>query len=99
MKKAPRPERQYTARSCARTEPKAKAPDETKGALFDSFVARYYPAVYNFTSRLTDDPREAVLLTHDAFNRARKLLRNRRDEIAVVTILLATVIREGLTAA
>jgi hypothetical protein len=76
-----------------------KPPMKTKGARFDSFVARYYPAVYNFASRLTDDPREAVLLTHDAFNRTRKLVRNRRDEIAVVTILLTAVIREGLNVA
>ena len=32
---------------------------------FDSLVARYYPSVYNFASRLTDDPREAVLLTFE----------------------------------
>jgi hypothetical protein len=29
-------------------------------ARFDTLVARYYPAVYSFASRLTDDPREAV---------------------------------------
>jgi hypothetical protein len=27
---------------------------------FDTFVARYYPAVYNFAFQLTDDPRKAV---------------------------------------
>ena len=40
---------------------------KVKSSRFDSLVARYYPAVYNFASRLTDDPREAVVLTHDAF--------------------------------
>jgi hypothetical protein len=37
-----------------------------KRARFDTLVARYYPAVYSFASRLTDDPRQAVLLTHEA---------------------------------
>jgi hypothetical protein len=48
---------------------------------------------------LTDDPREAVLLTHDAFNSTRKQLRHCRDEVALVTILLTAVIRAGLSAA
>jgi hypothetical protein len=39
------------------------------------------------------------LLTHDAFNNTRKLLRGRRDEVAVVTILLSAVIRADFTAA
>jgi hypothetical protein len=47
---------------------------------------------------LTDDPREAVLLTHDAFSSTRKQLRSRRDEVALVTILLNAVIRAGLAA-
>jgi hypothetical protein len=62
-------------------------------------VARYYCAVYNFASRVTDDPLEAVLLTHDAFNSSRKQLRSRRDEIERVTILLNAVIRADLAAA
>ena len=74
-------------------------PIKTKRARFDALVARYYPAVYSFASRLTDDPREAVLLTHDAFNSIRKQRWNRRDEVALVTILLTAVIRAGLTAA
>jgi hypothetical protein len=69
---------------------------KTKSSRFDTLVARYYPAVYSFASRLTDDPREAVVLTHDAFNNGRKQLRNRRDEIALVSILLTAVIRAGL---
>jgi DNA-directed RNA polymerase specialized sigma24 family protein len=78
---------------------KRKPPMKTKRARFDTLVARYYPAVYSFASRLTDDPREAVLLTHDAFNSTRKQLRSRRDEVALVTILLSAVIRAGLAAA
>jgi hypothetical protein len=66
---------------------------------FDSLVARYYPAVYSFASRLTDDPREAILLTRDAFNSTRDQLRNRRDEAVLVSILISAVIRAGLTAA
>jgi len=52
---------------------------KVKNSRFDSLVARYYPTVYNFASRLTDDPREAVVLTHEAFESTRKQLRNRRD--------------------
>ena len=65
----------------------------------DSLVARHYPAVYNFASRLTDDPREAVLLTYRAFNSIRKQLWLPRDEIAVVRILLKAVVRAGVTTA
>jgi hypothetical protein len=77
---------------------KRKAPMKTKRARFDTLVARYYSAVYSFASRLTDDPRETVLLTHDAFNSSRKQLRRRRDEVAL-TILLSAVIRMRLAAA
>jgi hypothetical protein len=47
---------------------------------------------------LTDDPREAVLLTHAAFNSTRKQLRSRRDEVTLVKTLLNGVIRAGLAA-
>jgi hypothetical protein len=77
---------------------KREAPMKTKRARFDTLVARYYSAVYSFASRLTDDPRETVLLTHDAFNSSRKQLRRRRDEVAL-TILLSAVIRMRLAAA
>ena len=70
-----------------------------KPERFDTLVARYYPAVYTFASRLTDDPREAVLLTHEAFSSTRKQLRNRRNEIELVTKLLDAVIRAGFVAA
>jgi DNA-directed RNA polymerase specialized sigma24 family protein len=76
-----------------------KSPMKTKRVRFDTLVARYYPAVYDFASRLTDDPREAVLLTHDAFNSTRKQLRSRRNEVALVISLLNAVIRAGLAAA
>jgi len=72
---------------------------KAKSSRFDSLVARYYPAVYSFASRLTDDPREAVLLTHDAFNSIRNEPWNRRDEVALMKMLLTAVIRAGLTAA
>jgi plasmid replication initiation protein len=70
-----------------------------RNVRFDTLVARYYTAVYTFASRLTDDPREAVLLTHDAFTSTRKQLRTRRNEVALVIILLNAVIRAGLTTA
>ena len=73
--------------------------DQAKSSRFDSLVARYYPAVYSFASRLTDDPREAVVLTRDAFKSTRKQLRNRRDEVTLASILISAVIRAGLTAA
>ena len=70
---------------------------EVKSSRFDRLVARYYPAVYNFASRLTDDPREAVVLTHDAFKSIRKHLGNRGDETALASTLISAVIRAGLT--
>ena len=72
---------------------------KAKSSRFDSLVARYYPAVYCFASRLTDDPREAVVLTHNAFKSTRKQLRNRRDESVLASILISAVIRAGLTTA
>jgi hypothetical protein len=71
----------------------------TKRARFDTLVARYYSAVYSFASRLTDDPREAVLLTPQAFSSTRSQLRIRRDEVALVIMLLNAVIRGGFAAA
>jgi hypothetical protein len=71
----------------------------TKRARFDNLVARYYPAVYSVASRLTDEPREAVLLTHQAFSSTRSQLRIPRDEVALVIMLLNAVIRGGFAAA
>jgi DNA-directed RNA polymerase specialized sigma24 family protein len=78
---------------------KSKPMMKAKTSRFDSLVARYYPAVYSFASRLTDDPREAVMLTYDAFKSMRNQLRNRRDESALASILISAVIRAGLTTA
>jgi hypothetical protein len=96
MKATPSPNAICGATKCKN---RIKSPVKAKRARFDTLVARYYPAVYSFASRLTDDPREAVLLTHGAFNSSRKQLRSRRDEVARVTILLNAVIRAGLAAA
>jgi len=65
---------------------------------FDSLVARYYPAVYSFASRLTDDPREAIALTRNAFRSTQRQLCSLRDQTAVATILILAVIRAGLAA-
>jgi len=81
------------------TSQKRKPPIKPKGARFDTLVGRYYPAVYSFVSRLTDDPREAILLTHAAFNSTRKQLRTCCDENVFASILMCTVIRAGLMTA
>ncbi len=78
---------------------KAKLTIKTKSSRFDVLVARYYPAVYSFASRLTDDPREAIALTRDVFNSTRKQLRSCCDDNVFASILMSTVIRAGLTAA
>jgi hypothetical protein len=72
---------------------------KAKSSRFDRLVARYYPAVYSFASRLTDDPREAIELTRDAFSSTREQLTNRRDKNALASILILAVIRAGLAAA
>jgi hypothetical protein len=68
-----------------------------KSSRFDVLVARCYPAVYSFASRLTDDPREAIALTRDAFNSTRKQLRCCDDNV-FASILISAVIRAALTA-
>jgi hypothetical protein len=45
---------------------------------------------------MTDDPREATVLTRDAFKTTRKQLRNRGDEFALASTLMSAVIRGGL---
>jgi hypothetical protein len=72
---------------------------KTYPARLNTLVARCYPAVYKFASRLTDDPREAILLTHRAFNSLRKHLWIPRDEITLMRILLKAVVRAGLRTA
>jgi DNA-directed RNA polymerase specialized sigma24 family protein len=71
----------------------------TKTARFDRLVARYYPAVYSLASRMTDDPRQAVVLAHDALESTRNRLGNRRGETAFASVLIAAVIRVGLATA
>ena len=78
---------------------KINPPIKANPARFDTLIARYYPAVYKFASRLTDDPRQAVLLTRAAFLSVRKQVWRPRDEIALVRILLKAVVRAGLTTA
>ncbi|PYK68964.1 MAG: hypothetical protein DME45_04580 [Verrucomicrobia bacterium] len=68
-------------------------------STFDNIVASYYPAVYSFASRLTDNPREAIALTRDAFSTARKRVMRLRDQSAIAAVLFSSVIRAGLTAA
>ena len=69
---------------------------KTKSSRFDRLVAGYYSAVYTFAARLTDDPREAVALTREAFNGARKQLQSMRSQTAIATVLIAAVLRAGL---
>jgi hypothetical protein len=80
------------------TPQKRKPPIKAKSLRFDSLVARYYPAVYSFASRLTDDPREAIALTRNAFRSAQKQLCGLRDQTAIATILISAVIQAGLAA-
>jgi DNA-directed RNA polymerase specialized sigma24 family protein len=72
---------------------------KAKISRFDRLVAGYYPAVYSLASRMTDDPRKAVVLAHDALESTRKRLGNRRGETAFASVLIAAVIRVGLAAA
>lgn len=71
-------------------------PAQEGGSRFDALVARYYPAVYSFAARLTDDPRDASDLTRAAFRNSRKQLTQLRNQTAIVTILISAVIRSGL---
>ena len=76
---------------------KRKPPTKTKHTRFDALVARYYCSIYSLVLQITDDPLEAVLLTHHAFKSMRKQLRSRGDEAIIVTMLVAAVI-QGLNA-
>jgi hypothetical protein len=73
-----------------RSRPPLKAKD------FDTLVARYYPAVYSFACRFTDDGRNARALTRDAFDSTRKQLQTCRDENVLASILISNAIRAGL---
>jgi DNA-directed RNA polymerase specialized sigma24 family protein len=85
-------------RPASATTQKRKPSMKAKSSRFDSLVARYYPAVYSFASRLTDDPREAIALTRNAFRSTQRQLCSLRDQTAVATILILAVIRAGLAA-
>ena len=78
---------------------KTKPLMKPKTSRFDRLVARYYPAVYSFASQFTDDPKQAVMLTYEAFTSTRKQLKNRRNEGALASILISAVIRAGLAPA
>ena len=69
---------------------------KTKTSRFGLLVARCYPAVDSFASRLTDDPREAIAFTRGAFNGARKQAENLRNPTAIALVLISAVIRGGL---
>ena len=70
------------------------SPDKAKS--FDTLVARYYPAIYSFACRFTDDARKARVLTRHAFNSTRKQLQTCCDENVLASILISNVIRAGL---
>jgi DNA-directed RNA polymerase specialized sigma24 family protein len=72
---------------------------KTKSSRFDCLVARYYPAVYSFAARFSDDPLDAVELTRRAFNNARKQLHSVRNQTAIATVLVSAVLRVGLASA
>ena len=93
--KAPRRARRSTACPATTTKIKKrpKLPKANKRGRFETLVLRYYSGVYSFASRLTDDPVEAVVLTHLAFISTRKQLLRRRNEVEIATILLTAVIR------
>jgi hypothetical protein len=93
--KAPRRARRSTARPATTTKTKnrPKPPKANKRGRFETLVLRYYSGVYSFASRLTEDPVEAVVLTHVAFISKRRQLLSRRNEVEIVTILLTAVIR------
>jgi hypothetical protein len=80
----------------ARQKPKSST--KRKDARFDVLVARYYPAVFSFACRLTDDPRQAIVLTRRTFISARKQLRN-CDENVFASMAMAAIIRAGVMAA
>jgi hypothetical protein len=93
--KAPQRARRSTACPAATTKTKnrRKPPKANKRGRFEKLVRRYYSGVYSVASRLTDDPVEAVGLTHGAFISTRKQLQSGRDEVEIVTMLLTAMIR------
>jgi hypothetical protein len=80
----------------ARSTNKQERRMKTRTPRFDRLVARYYPAVYSFAARLTDDPREAAALTRHAFNSARKQSQSLRNPTTIAVVLISAVLRVGL---
>ena len=74
---------------------KAKLTIKTESSRFDDLVTLYV-AVYSLASRLTDNPREAIALTGDAFDSIRKQLRSCCDDNVFAAILISIVPRAGL---
>ena len=97
MKRPPSRRGALPRRQVRAADQKRKPPSKTKHTRFDALVARYYCSIYSLVLQITDDPLEALLLTHDAFNRTRKQLRSRRDDAIIVRMLVAAV-SEGLNA-
>src|SRR6266436_1594763 len=77
-------------------EPNQRKRPPAKAKSFDTLVARYYPAVYSFACRFSDDPRKTAVLTRHAFNSTRKQLQTCCDENVLASILISNVIRAGL---
>jgi hypothetical protein len=93
MKASPQLERQCAARPTPGTGSKKSAGRQIEH--FDALIARYYPAVYSFACRFTDDPRKACMLTRNAFNNTRKKLQTCCDKNVLASILISNVIRAG----
>jgi hypothetical protein len=93
--KAPQRARRSTAcpATTTKTKKRPKPPKVNKCGRFETLVRRYYSGVYSFASRLTDNPVEAVVLTHGAFISTRKQLQSGRNEVEIVTMLLTAMIR------
>ena len=90
--KAPQRARRSTAcPATTSTKQKPKPPKANKRGRFETLVLRYYSRVYSVAFRLTDDPVEAVGLTHGAFISTRK--QSCRNEVEIVTMLLTAMIR------
>jgi len=75
------------------------SPTKSKSSPFDTLVTRYYPGVYSFALRLTDDPRQAIELTRYAFDSTRNQLLSCSDKNLIASILMANVIRAALSVA
>jgi hypothetical protein len=69
---------------------------KANSSRFDNLVERYYPAVYSFAAKLTDDPREAIELTRAAFRSTQEQIAHLRSKRIIATTLLIAVIRAGL---